>query len=260
VKRDDAAALLAHVASLESPPPRTPFELAPSHFLEALYERERCVADGDQSVALADIANHAALNRADFVDIHGAALDRQLLLILAEQMGVRVTPEEQVAEREAFCRRLGLATAGALDEWRGRNDLTQAELDRLLIELAVQRKLRIWLVGRRYMRRTTQPVLDELRCRGLYEATRRDAFFQHGLAAADEGATGYPDNVAALAEEHRRSVAAGPEADGRGSYGAWALEHGFKDEADLMLELVRARKARGRLAGLAEEVARLIPV
>ncbi|MEI9987914.1 MAG: hypothetical protein WDN69_35310 [Aliidongia sp.] len=79
-----------------------PFTLQRSHFLETLYQRDRHVEQPDGRVSLADIAAHAALHRRDFTEIHGAALDRKLLLILADQFGATAGREDIQAEAVRF--------------------------------------------------------------------------------------------------------------------------------------------------------------
>lgn len=253
VKRADTVALLDHVASLGMPPPRVPFTLQHSHFLDTLYQRDRHVDQPDGPVSLADIAAHAALHRHDHAELHGAALDRKLLQLLAEQLGAVADRDEIEAEALRFRRRRGLETEEAQVDWCRRNHIEPMEFAVLMRECATRRKLHGWMISRRFFERTTSAVLDELRLRGLYEDTARDAAFFAKVAALHFGDYGQAPDIAMdqLVMEHMRDTGLPIDT----FYGDWAVEAGFKDVHDLKVDLMRSRMVRKVLAEVAREAA-----
>jgi|HubBroStandDraft_1064217.scaffolds.fasta_scaffold00043_24 hypothetical protein len=253
VKRQDTIALLDHVAALTTPPPRLPFTLDRSHFLDTLYSRDRWVEQPDGRISLADIAAHAALHSRDFAEITGAALDRKLLVVLAGLLGATADRDEIEAEAQRFRRRQGLAAPGAQEEWCRRNHLDATEFAQLMQELALRRKLHAWMVVRRFNERTTQPVLDELRLRGRYEETARDAAFFARVAELHFGDFGQEPEIAMdlLVLDHIRATGLALDTN----YGDWAVEAGFRDVHDLRVDLLRSRVVRRVLAEVSAEAA-----
>jgi len=253
IKRQDTLALLDHVAALEMLPPRVPFTLQRSHFLETLYQRDRHVEQPDGPVTLADIAAHAALHRLDHSEIHGAALDRKLLLVLANQIGATASQEDIETEALRFRRRRGLEGPGQQEEWCRRNHLEPIEFGQLMQECAIRRKLHQWMVSRRFFERTTGAVLDELRLRGLYEETARDAAFFAKVTQLHFGDYGQAPDIALdqLVVEHVRDTGMPIDV----YYGEWAAEAGFKDVHELRVDLLRSRMVRQVLAEVTQEAA-----
>ena len=256
LKRRDAEALLHHLRDLvrrgvTALPPRVPFDFNRTHFFEVLYERDRRAVHGGHAVPLSSIANHAALHRADFAEINAAALGRILSLQLAELVGVTVDAAAVTDETRRFCWRRGITSAEALAGWKRRNDLTEAEFSSLMMELAVERAMRHWLIARRFMARTTRPVLNELRVRGLYEAVAEEAALVERVAELH-----FADfSRQPVVEMDRLVLDHIEQTDGRmdAHYTAWAYEAGFKDANDLRIDLVKARQVRDLFRRLADE-------
>ena len=100
-KRDDAIALLSHVAAhgVEPPPPT---QVTRSHPFEAIYHRDRRVRRGGTSLPLADIGAYAALQLRDFPEMNEHALHAALVDVLAEVFSVEPDEAELAAERERF--------------------------------------------------------------------------------------------------------------------------------------------------------------
>lgn len=251
LKRRDAEGLLRHLRGLTALPPIPQFPFNRTHFFEVLYERDRRVVHGDHEVPLSGIANHAALHRSDFAEINAAALGRVLALQLAELVGVTVDAQQVLDETRRFCYRRGIGSEQALADWKRRNDLTEAEFSSLMTELAVERAMRQWLIARRFMARTTRPVLDELRLRGLYEEVAEEAALAERVAELH-----FADFSRQPAVEMDRLVLDHIEQTGcrmDTHYSAWAYEAGFKDPTDLRIDLVKARQVRDLFRRLAEE-------
>lgn len=250
-KRLDAEMLLTHLAGLAAPPRPAPFPFVGSHYFDALYERDRRVAHGGHSVPLSEIATHAALHRPDFAAINNAALDRLLVVQLAETVGMTVDAQAIEAEVRRFCTARQITGPEQLSDWCRRNDLTDEEFHALIVELATERAMRLWLIARRSMVRTTKPVLNELRLRGLYEATAADAALVQRLSDLHFGDAGLQDGetVDELIADHLAHTACRMDAPA----GAWAYEYGFKDLLDLRIDLAKFKQARDLLRRLAVE-------
>ncbi|CAO3422624.1 TfuA-like protein [Azospirillum doebereinerae] len=250
-KRLDAEALLVHLRSLITPPRPAPFGFNASHYFDVLYERDRRVAQGGHEVPLSEVATHAALHRRDFAEINAAALGRLLTVQLADTVGVTVDQEAVAAEIRRFCAARGLPDAPSLAAWCRRNDLTDAEFTTLATELAIERAMRHWLIPRRFLARTTKPVLNELRLRGLYEKTAGEAALIERVMALHFGDSGQQpkDTLEELVADHLAHtdclMDAAPD--------AWSFEAGFKDVHDLRIDLMRAKQVRDLFRQLAEE-------
>ncbi|MBF5094697.1 hypothetical protein F1643_09645 [Azospirillum sp. INR13] len=250
-KRRDAEILLGHLASLIMPPRPAPFDFNASHYFDVLYERDRRVCHGGNTVPLSEIASHAALHRPDFAEINNAALGRLLIRQFAEVMGVTVDEAAVRTETQRFCAMRDLNGAEALADWCRRNDLTDAEFSELMTELAVERAMRLWLIPRRFLARTTKPVLNELRLRGLYESTAEEAALVDRVMELHFGdASRQPkETVEQLLAEHVAGTACRVDAPAD----VWSYEYGFKDLLDLRIDLMRAKQVRDLFRQLAVE-------
>lgn len=250
-KRRDAEVLLSHLASLITPPRPAPFPFATSHYFEVLYERDRRVAHGGHSVPLSEIATHAALHRPDFAEINNAALGRLLAVQLAETVGVTVDEAALAAEVQRFCASRQITGPEALTDWVRRNDLTDDEFGALINELAIERAMRQWLITRRFMVRNTKPVLNELRLRGLYQATAEEAGLIQRVTELHFGDASLQrsETIEELIADHLAHTECRMDAPAD----AWAYEYGFKDLLDLRIDLVRAKQVRDLFRQLAAE-------
>lgn len=258
IKREDAAGLLRHLAALSAPPAVTTAPLTRSHLFETLYQRDRLVEHDGAKVRLATIAHQAALTAPDFSALNDAALNRGLVLVLAETLGVEVDATEIEAERERLKASLRLEDAPALDAWRRRNDLEQDELEAMVKRQALVRKMQHWLISRRYLERTTRLVLDELRLTGRYEAVAGEAARTEAIVANNfpdfQQAPGMDLDLIELLSSHMIHTACRLGVDFR----VWLFEAGFKDVNDLRFELLRHRLAREHLAKVARSLDQML--
>lgn len=251
VKRRDAEALLRHLCALTQLPTPVPFPFVRSYFFEVLYDRDRRVRRDGHEVPLAGIAAYAALHRPDFAEINAAALGRLLSVQLADLVGVRVDDRAVAEETQRFCHRNRLSGQPALADWCRRNDLTDAEFSELMRDLAVERAMRRWLIDRRFLSRTTKPVLNELRLRGLYEKVAAEAALVERTVELHFGDLSLQptDSFEQLLMDHLSNTDAQMDAPAE----SWAYEAGFKDALDMRIDLVKARQVRGLFAALAQE-------
>lgn len=241
-KREDAIALLTLIRD-QGPTAPTPQPVTRSHVFSAMYHRDRRIDRGGVQVPLSDISSHAALHLPDFDAVNEHALHAALVDVLAELMNVEATGDDLATERARFCRERRLRTQADVERWCSENDLHEREFEELLIRLAVRRRLRDWFVSRKYLERTTQEVLTELRLRSLYppiaDATARQ---QEILTAAHPDFEHHGDDadVVELVREQMRTTPWNPTV----ALDVWAFESGFKNAYDVTYELVRAKLAR----------------
>ena len=245
-KRLDALALLATVRDLPDPlPPLTkPFTMTRSHLFEAQYERDRTVRHREIDVPLASIGDYAALHAPDFNELNFAALNRSLVTILATLLEIDVSEDDVKVERWRFRLKYGLKADDALTSWLAANDLNEDEFADLMHQMAICRRLHRWYMVRQHFERTTKDVLDELRLRNQYERYADEAAEQERILRdhfpdfqeTDPDALPWQEIVL----DHLR------ETDGKMELPApmWAEEAGFRDHAELCIELNRARLAR----------------
>ena len=241
-KREDAVELLAHLAQHGVEPP-DPVWVTRSHTFGAMYHRDRRVRRHGTSLPLADIAAHAALHLPAFAEVSEQALHAGLVDVLGELFSVQPDRDAVDAELLRFRTERHLRTDEDLETWRRDNDLNQQDFDRLIHQLATRRALRDWYVSRKYLERTTQDVLDELRVRGRYPAAADAAADQQSMLDAV-----HPDFTSSVDDTDLLELIRGQARDAGWrptvSLDVWAFENGFKDVYDVRFELVRAKLAR----------------
>lgn len=241
-KREDAIELLSHLRDHGvTPPPAT--TVTRSHPFEAMYHRDRRVERAGVQVPLSDISSYAALHLEDFREFNERALHAALLEVLAELLHLDVDDEEIVAELARFRADRRLRTDEQLAAWIDDNDLPPHDFEDLLRRLALRRKLRDWYISRKYLERTTEEVLDELRLSGRYPAVADACARQQEVLLAAHPDFEFRGDDAALLDlirDHARETRWRPTV----SLDVWAFESGFKDVSDVRYELVRAKLAR----------------
>lgn len=242
LKAADARLLLETVRDLvteDSPKPR---QMVRSRGFERLYNNERTVRHSGTDISLRSIAAHAALSAPDFDELNFSALNRALLLVLAEMLQLEPTEPEIEAETLRFRRTLGLTDQNVLHDWLQGNDLNATAFGALIREVATTRRLHRWILGSARAQ-PTRWLLDELRLRGRYAETVADV-------AQDWSGRSEVESVAELDEVVLMDlVPAHLDATGwrlNAPIAEWALEAGFADLKDLAYELLQARRIRER--------------
>jgi hypothetical protein len=247
VKRQDALELLRVIAREQANPTehgdRPRFEFARTTHFDTLYNRAREVRRHGVPVALEDIANHFALEDEAFDDVNFHALNRALVLVFADYLGIDVTDDDVVEEQERFRRRLGLEDDTALERWLADNDVELPELTELLGGVALCRRLHRWFMVANWMQRSTRIVLDELRLDGRYpEWADRAAAEERVLRSRPELDARQPVRLSLdeLAASHQQWAGRRFPTATR----LWAAEAGFHTADNLRAALKRSRTAR----------------
>jgi hypothetical protein len=247
VKREDALLLLRTLRELpaEYVPTRSSFVFNRSHLFEALYQRDRQVDTQDAAlVPLAAVADYAALHHPDFNALNVNAMNRALVSVLAEDLEVTATAQDIADEAGRFRLARRITSDSALVEWRAANHLNEGEFHQLITELATARVLHRWLATRKFMERTSQIILDELRLRGDYPRMVAQAAQQEQIVTEHHQLfteTNFNHiRTRDLVIEHLRATPCRMDAP----YKVWADDAGFHTTGDLRIELLRARLAR----------------
>lgn len=241
-KRADAVAMLTHVAEHGVEPPE-PVTVTHSHPFEAMYFRDRRVRRNGTSLPLADIGAYASLHVPDFREVNEHALHAGLVDVLGELLKVEPDDAAVAAELQRFRADYRLRTDDDVVSWRRSNDLNEDDFTLLIRRLATHRLLRDWYVSRKYLERTTQEVLDELRVRGRYPAVADAAGNQQSILDAahpDFTFRGDDSELLDLIRGQARETGWRPTV----ALDVWAFENGFKDVYDVRFELVRSKLAR----------------
>jgi hypothetical protein len=241
LKRADACELLERIRDREYTRPG-PVHTARSRGFQLLYEQDRHARRG---VSLRDVATYAALNLEDFDAVNFAALNRGLVLAMADLLHLEVTDAEVQAEWERFRRERDLPGHADVTAWRSAHDLTETELDGLVRERALCRRLHRWLLEARGNDTQTGLLLNELRLQGRYVETIAAASREY--AEEDSASMAY-QSISGLSEADLMELVHAHQRDSswrvHGSISEWARESGFRDLQDLAYELQRARRVR----------------
>ena len=171
IKARDARLLLETLKDLpeSSPKPEVGFSLTRSHLMATMYDRDRWVDRKGERVRLYEIAEYAALHMPEFNELNFAALNRSLVQVMADMLEIEVTEQHLAHERLRLRRRLGLKDEQGLEDWRKANNLSAIDLDELIREVAVCRRMQYWLLNTsKVMEGSTKIVLNELRLRDKY--------------------------------------------------------------------------------------------
>ncbi|MFN2588099.1 MAG: TfuA-like protein [Actinomycetota bacterium] len=255
IKRDDAVELLSRLArrEWEGAPPPGPFRTTRSHLFDAMFNRDRTVRHGDVDVPLESIAAHAALHLPEFPALASAALNRTLVGILAELLEVEADEEEIQATRGRMERQFGVEE-GNLDAWAERQRLEPEELDEMVREQAVVRKLQLWLVTRRFLERTTKMMLDELRLAGRFDEVLAGGALTERVIREHYPTIEQFDHsdveLQTLLGEHMRATQCRIDGD----LADWIEIAGFRDVHELRFELLRERLVRDVLRKAAADL------
>ena len=244
LKANDAVELLHAVkAAVGRPPQRPAFDFVRTTQFNTLYSRGRRVHHHGVAVALEDIANHAALHDDGFDGLNFHAMNRVLVGVFADHLGLEIGEQEIADEIARFRRVRDLERDEALAAWLDTNDLDADELRDLLALVAACRRMHRWFIIANWMERTVPAILDELRLAGTYERWADRAAAQERLLHS----RGDIDPHAALTQSLDELVAEHEEWSGRTfpvEPRTWAEEAGFHSPDNLRAELKRARAAR----------------
>jgi hypothetical protein len=257
IKKQDAIKLLELIRDLPEslPPLEVDFELTRSHVFEALYDRDRTVRHNGDDVHLDTIASHVALHRVDFTLFNANALNRALVLVLADLLQVQIKQQAIDDEARRFRIRLHLKSSELFATWLNANDLSEQEFQDFMKEQALCRVLHRWLVTTMHLKGSVKVVLDALRLENQYaewagKAARQEAILKEHyplFLQTDHSSI----TIEKLLYEHFQATDCKMDVH----YPIWLEEAGFEGVQHLWLEMLRAKLARDWVNGNQEQPA-----
>ncbi len=255
LKRQDALLLLKTLRDqkiprsndhdLESLPSSPDFDLAQTHVYAALQECDRQVRRQGVQIPLRRIAESVALHTPDFEDLNVHSLNRLLTQVLATLLEITVDPAAIEQEKQRFRVNHRLQQAADFDQWLQDNDLSEAEFEALMQELAVCRHLHRWFLNRQAYQRNVKGILDELRLQNLYSIWANAVADQERVLQDHHVDLNDPiyrnlSLVDLLRDHVRKTDFQIPGV----SLSEWIFEAGFLSLACFQVELIRAKAAR----------------
>lgn len=149
LKRQDAVALLKYIAQpgldsqTEVEAERPSFSLNETVFLGRLIDRDRQLNGfGEVPLTANDLVNYLRFEQAEFFELKARAVTNSLALDYARQLGLTVNETDIERETAAFKQKNKLERETAFEAWRQRNQLSLAEFENLMADLALIRKVR----------------------------------------------------------------------------------------------------------------------
>jgi hypothetical protein len=240
LKRQDALELLTTIAHLPGlpEPPAASFEMQASPLFEALQCLDRRVSDGLGEVSLETVALTSALHHPCFSEVRFQALNRSLVVLMAEHFGVTVTPAEIEKEESRFRLRRQLEDPEDFQRWLHDNHLEAREMQSLMSQLALCRAMQRWLGARTFLEKSTRTYLDELRLRGEFPEAVKQAV---ELGRANRPLEGRP-SLEDLFLEHLLHSDCQPDTQ----LSEWMQEAGFRSKEELHHHLFLAQSIWSR--------------
>jgi hypothetical protein len=220
------------------------FSFSSSSLFNNLYNRDREVRCEGTQLPLYEISEYAALHAAGFDRINESALNRALVLNLANLLQVTASPDDVETEMASFKTSRRINSDISLLEWLGKNHLSRVELEKLVEQLAIGRKMQRWYLVERSFDRNIRKLLNELRLSGDYPRLAAEAALCHHvsttrLASLDDFSPVATD-LSALAQEHIDATGAVISGD----LAEWSFFAGFRTMEDLRVALRRSKETR----------------
>ncbi len=250
LKAQDAVELLERLAHPEAhPAPEIPeIEVRRTSGFLTMYNCDRRVSVEDVPLRLNDIVRHAAVNLPDYNLVVFNAMNRFSTVLLGRLLSIEPTEEEVAAEQQRFRNRCELTDDESLAQWLTDNHLSESELQGLMRETVVCRRVHRWLLYSRWTERCARPLLDHMRWEGRYSEAASQAAAQEQLLQAGHSdhmtLNAWGARLPELIAEHQKWSDLAIDTDVK----TWAEDAGFHRNLDLKLELLRARAARNTLA------------
>lgn len=171
----------------------------------SVQDRYTAVHRSKGRVSRTEIVDHAALHLPDYHEINFNALNRKLVMLLAEELGVKSSPELEKIEEERFRRRRKLKEDHEFTQWLADNDLDENEFRSLMAERAICHYLHRWmmLVKQPYAK-NTKAILEEMKLRGDFPEVADKAAAKARLIREKSGNVDQMEapDVTALFREH----------------------------------------------------------
>ena len=241
-KKEDALLLLERISKNAIVPSKISEPLNHSSTFVELFHQDRRVKDTE--LTLRDLAKYIALHHGSFSQLRRAACNRMLVDVLAQMFSITATVEEMAVEKERFLLCHGLNMPHAFKMWLSDNDLTEDELNQLMLERARAQKLYASPIGASSSWRMHKAILEELKLSNQFTEWAEKAVASH---ATWQKAVPYyketPDEALfdnEIFQDHLRHSSWDLDT----SVKTWIEEAGFCSLQELVIELHKAQLAR----------------
>lgn len=251
VKRQDAIDLLTTLSHLPNDlSPFVPdFELATNPFVETLLLKDASLWEGKTKITRGTALAYHALHDANFESLSFSALNRGLVLILADILDVQITEDELLEECRRFKCRYQLVNDDTFHQWLQNNHIDEQFFSDLIRQKAICRRMHQWLRLKHGTLGSGGLLMEELILTNQYKDVLRKAAFQQDLI--DQYTPFMIDSehesdttMQKLLQDHLNY--AGITLDQH--YTQWFREANFPNHTALELELIKAKLARQSLA------------
>ncbi|MBF0516261.1 MAG: hypothetical protein HQK97_03945 [Nitrospirae bacterium] len=224
------------------------FNMVNSHLFKALYHRDRTVQHEETNICQDNFSAYVALHMPGFDDFNFNAINKAIVVFMADYFEITVTDEDVEKEKERHTKKLGIQNEDALSKWIEDNHLTPDEFRALMYDSARCRRMHKWFMTRQYLVKNVKIILDELRLHNIYGQWLTKAANQEQIIQNH-----YPDfkeidhlDLKELLADHIRQTGWKSEI----SPVEWAEEAGFAGLQHLHLELLRAKLQRDHIKTL----------
>jgi len=147
LKKNDALALLNFISQLpeDLEPFKPQFELSKNRLFETLITKDASIIEGKTKITNGDVLSYHALHDPEFEYLNFNALNRGLVMILADLLEVQVSEDEIATERKRFKLKYQLMKEDDLDQWLETNHITYEFFHNIIYQKTICRKLHHWL-------------------------------------------------------------------------------------------------------------------
>jgi len=258
-KASDAAAAfeyLSRIGSIPHPESDEPLYVD-VHTYISMRDSDVTVGPKSGNLRRYQLVNDVALHDADFDQLLGRAVERDLLNSLVDDFNIEITPDELVEQRRRTLAGLDIPEE-SLPTWLADNDLDAARFDRLIQQQAVVSRFHQWALDIRPFDHGRELVIEQLQLEGKYAAATDAAARRHAIVASSPPAP-YPrtsEEVRKLVIRHSLRTGWKPRTD----LTTWSQEHCFDEVATLLVALADADTAHTVLAERRARIARLLGI
>lgn len=141
-----------------------------------LYDNDRIVERDGITMRLNEIGNFVTTHHKNIEPLVYNAFNRDLTLILADQVGLCVPDDDIAAYSLKFRRKSGLMDNESFGEWLTANDMNLEDFSRLMEEETLIRQLHTSFLAGQMFQKNTRPLLDLMRLTHEYPPWRDKAF------------------------------------------------------------------------------------
>jgi SAM-dependent methyltransferase len=164
----DAFGLLARLDDVPPPDRDRPRHLGGRGFDTLLYS-DVTLPRRPGPVRGYQVVDDLALHDPDFEALLHRAVDRNLVVHLAADLGHRPTDDELASTRDRLLRSWGVGEDD-LPDWLAGSDLDQDRLEGLVLHQALHRRMRRWMLDGVALERNRRMVIEQLQLEGRYAA------------------------------------------------------------------------------------------